>query len=144
MSPAGYQNKDKGTAVSHDLVPMKFHQNLEDIASEGGDDQEKQKQQTKRQQFLSQLFSELNLVTIRLPTSAVRVGKNWMDSADGTMESIMSVLNISEDVNATQNSPSSSSQSASGLPLTHTSLEFNCIILGAKLVHHTTASGATL
>jgi len=66
-----------------------------------------------------------NIMTLLLPTSTIRLGKTWMESEDSTVESIMNVLNItqSENDNIKMNSHS-------------VSLEVHCVIVGAKLVHH--------
>mmetsp|Transcript_20573 Transcript_20573/g.28352 ORF Transcript_20573/g.28352 Transcript_20573/m.28352 type:complete len:692 (+) Transcript_20573:53-2128(+) len=96
--------------------------------------QQQQKQQ--QQQFINQLFSELNLVTIRLPASSVKVGKSWGDSEYGTVESIMNVLNLHDD----NNNNSSSGTNRSTYAVAHTSLEINCIIMGAKIIHHATST----
>eukprot|EP01036_Dinobryon_divergens_P026972 gene26972-35677_t len=90
----------------------------------------------------SGLLAELNLVTIRLPASAVKVGKTWVDSEDSTVESIMNVLNLTDEDSNVQNNNTTNTKSGGRGPyaVSHTSLEINCIILGAKLLHHTTSS----
>eukprot|EP01037_Dinobryon_pediforme_P024113 gene24113-25793_t len=71
--------------------------NLEEEPSQQQQAHPHQQQPRQQQSYLTQLMSELNLVTIRLPASAVKVGKSWLDSEDGTVESIMSVLNLTDE-----------------------------------------------
>lgn len=107
--------------------------------------QTQQQQQQQKQQFLAQLLAELNLVTIRLPASAVKVGKTWVDSEDSTVESIMNVLNLTDEDSNVQNNSTANAKSNERGPyaVSHTSLEINCIILGAKLLHHTSSSSSS-
>ena len=101
--------------------------------------QTQQQQQQQKQQFLAQILSELNLVTIRLPASAVKVGKSWVDSEDSTVESIMNVLNLTDDDSNKQSNSTTSAKSET-YAVSHTSLEINCIIFGAKLLHHASST----
>jgi hypothetical protein len=79
---------------------------------------------------LNKLLGESNFLTLKLPASSIRVGKNWSDSKSGTVESIMEVFNISAPGMA-QAGPGGDKASFGG---PEASVEINCIILGAKLV----------
>jgi hypothetical protein len=112
-----------------------------------------------KKQYMSELLSESNLITIQLPLSIIRMGKVETDRGieeedphTGTLDAILNALNF-HSFNYTQRSPhgsphkdsfddvdhsfsfpknSSSSDKFSSQP--PVVIELNCMILGAKLV----------
>lgn len=111
---------------------------------------------------LQSALSDANIMIIKLPASAIRVGKSWADSDDGTIESIMRVFNMAPTTAGTplhsrngSNDHSSRSNHGSGrndvsnttaLPVldgddyAHASVEISCAIVGAKFVLMDTSS----
>jgi len=83
--------------------------------------------------------SVLNFITLQLPASSIRVGKSWSNSKDGTIQSIMEVLNITADSvhtvgdQSNRSTPSSNTPFMKSLPA-DASVEISCIIIGAKLI----------
>jgi hypothetical protein len=83
--------------------------------------------------------SVLNFITLQLPASSIRVGKSWSNSKDGTIQSIMEVLNITADSVRTVGDQSNRSTPSSNTPFMKSlpadaSVEISCIIIGAKLI----------
>ena len=149
---SGEKSSDAGLAVTKKLISLEGKpfwpsgENLEEEPSQQQQAHPHQQQPRQQQSYLTQLMSELNLVTIRLPASAVKVGKSWLDSEDGTVESIMSVLNLTDEESNGGNNGSNNgtAKNGSSYAVSHTSLEINCIILGAKLIHHATSTATAV
>lgn len=88
----------------------------------------------------SEVAPYANILTIRLPSSSIRLGESWGTSKDGTKENIMNVLNINATASRKTDSESENSGSSDEMSdrsfVENSFVELNCVILGAKLVHN--------
>mmetsp|Transcript_8311 Transcript_8311/g.9079 ORF Transcript_8311/g.9079 Transcript_8311/m.9079 type:complete len:569 (+) Transcript_8311:169-1875(+) len=88
--------------------------------------------------LLAKLLEQANLVTVTVPASSVRVGKNVQDSEDGTVEGIMEMFNLTSDTTTTATTGDRNHTTATATvfqnSLNDASVEINCIILSAKLI----------
>ncbi len=88
--------------------------------------------------LLAKLLEQANLVTVTVPASSVRMGKNVQDSEDGTVEGIMEMFNLTSDTTTTTTTGDRNQTTATATvfpnSLNDASVEINCIILSAKLI----------
>jgi len=118
----------KANKLSSDSLHL--YKPLPPLLSMGGDtvgdlDYEDSIHNNAEQNYIPNMLTGSNIMTLLLPTSTIRLGKNWMESEDSTVESIMNVLNITQSDNENMKLNSHS-----------VSLEVHCVIVGAKLVQH--------
>jgi len=72
------------------------------------------------------LIAQSNIVTVTLPASAIKHGRSLQESEAGTVDSILRMFNLTENVPV--------GESAHGLKVADAWLEMSCIVVGAKVM----------